>query len=356
MGGAEEEPTLEPDDSTSAFVKSIMPLFLPTLRKSLSEKLINYGCILFNEEIVKEFDEYQDEDRLPIGKIEIKMEHVFVMDRKTVKNDMLAAPDFAWPESDLFDDLMATVPGLGRKMTVFDLVGFDCLLPLGKEIEIAFPAELPVFKKVDVEVGSGGNIERAWIRFEVPRLRLWFVNSTKKLYVAFMARPKLCPNFHVNLDKGNGDFLNISLTEEGNLDDVVEQVLCGFGPKHFTQSKEPEEAGRQGAQIPPNMFGNAIGKKISSVILNKMGRNGKTNIPLEIDLSETIKSKIDAAVGNTRSIDLIKADIEKLQEELDRAQALQKIEVSPYSSTSITTEEVNETASHTAFCGFGVDQ
>ena len=316
-----------PDDSTAALVELVISSAVPIVRKALSKKLVESKCILFNEKLVEEFDEYQEEDNLPIGKIEIKLEDVLIMDSQTVHSDMLAAPDFSWPEKDRIDDLMATAPGTAeRKMLVLDFVGFNCFLPLGKGIEIAFPIDLPILK-ANVEIGSGGDIEEGSIRLEVPRIRVWFVTETKKLYVAFLDKPDLTPNLHVNLDRGKGDFLNFSLVERGNLDDVVEEVLCGFGPKQFTGKDETEQEAEKQSKTQSkwsssNWAGVAVGKQISSIVLNNMGRSGKGNIPIEVDLSETIKSVIDVAMGMPRPVEVIEAQIALLEKELERSKAI----------------------------------
>lgn len=64
--------------------------------------------------------------------------------------------------------------------------------------------------------------------------------------------------------------------------------------------------------------GNALGGVISRIMLKSMSKSGQ-RCPLEIDLSEIIQSTLDAAMGIPRPIDVIKADIARLEKELEEA-------------------------------------
>lgn len=169
-----------------------------------------------------------------------------------------------------------------------------------------------------------------FVELHVPKLRIWFVSKTRKLYIAVLGgRPRLVPNLHVNADRGKGDFLNIILKEDGNLDEVVEAILLGFGPKTKKTSEgqqenngsgsgsgnkdEDEETSGNGSG---SWIGNAVGKKISQIVHESMTGKGGEHRPLEIDLSEAINSSIDMAMGKPRSVEAIKADITFLEKEL----------------------------------------
>ena len=259
---------------------------------------------------------------LPIGPIEVNIENICVMDRQTLQKDMKANPEFLWPEAEHAMELMKNVPGTGRDMIVLDLLHFSCLIPFGEGIELAFPADLPFGIKGKIEVGSGGEITHPFVELHVPKLRIWFVSKTRKLYIAVLGgRPRLVPNLHVNADRGKGDFLNLILKEDGNLDEVVEAILLGFGPKPKDTSKgqqknssgsgKNEETSGSGSWI-----ANAVGKKISQIVHQSMtGKEGQHR-PLEIDLSEAIESSIDMALGKPRAVEAIKADIAFLEKEL----------------------------------------
>lgn len=298
-----------PDSSTSALVESVLSIMLPLVRKSLSNQLINDGSVIHHEEPVTTFDE----ENMPIGRIEINIEDVLVQNRSAVLKDIETFPNFQWPEKKRTEELMVNTPGEGRQMIVLDLVGFDCKIPFEEGFELTFPAELPMGIKSALEVGCGGKVKKAWIRLLVPKLRFWFVTPTRKAYVAFMGRPQLTPHLHVNADRGKGDFFDITFTEDGSLDDVVEAVLSGFGPEKFNATKPST------SKTFSSWVGNAVGKKIGQLAQSMMGDYKGKNGPIEIDLSETIQFAIDSAMGIPRSVEAVKADIALLEKELERS-------------------------------------
>ena len=110
-----------------------------------------------------------------------------------------------------------------------DFVDFEGSLQLGEGIELTFPSNIP--RVGNLEVGSGGDIKNGWVMMGIKRLRIFFSSETRKCYVVFMARPTLTPFLQVSADRGNGDYLSIDIKEEGALDDIVESVLAGFGPR-----------------------------------------------------------------------------------------------------------------------------
>jgi hypothetical protein len=352
----------EPNGTTSALIETILPLILPVIRAVISNQLLQDGCVL-RDEIKVPFkqtesnpnsqpkkDKKIEDEFLPIGPIEINIGHIFIMDSKTVIEDMKLDSQFHWPEKDCVKELMKVVPGYGRKMIVMDFCDFQCQIPLGQGIELAFPLELPLMgSNVVLEVGSGKGVPDPWIKLKVPKMRIWFVTPTRKLYVAFMDRPQLIPNLHVNLDRGKGDFLDFVLKEDGSLDDVVETVLCSFGPKNFTSTTTTKDNNKKNIRgstnsnrsntmsqaIAPNSngnkkmntstevgttswVGNALGSIISRILLKSMSKTGE-RCPLEIDLSDMIQSSLDAVMGIPRPVDVIKADIARLERELKEA-------------------------------------
>jgi hypothetical protein len=319
---ATQKPSLKvPDASTSALIESILPLILPIVRKAISKQLIQDGSVLLHEKPLThiDIDSTSSTAPLPIGPIEVNIENICVMDRQTLQKDMKSNPEFLWPEAEHAMELMKNIPGTGRDMIVLDLLQFSCLIPFGEGIELAFPADLPFGIKGKIEIGSGGEITHPFVELHVPKLRIWFVSKTRKLYVAVLGgRPRLVPNLHVNADRGKGDFLNIVLKEDGNLDEVVEAILLGFGPK---PKKTPEGQQKNGSgkdeESSRSWIGNAVGKKISQIVHESMtGKTGGEHRPLEIDLSEAINSSIDMALGKPRSVEAIKADIAILAKEL----------------------------------------
>ncbi len=310
-----QQSRITPDESTAALVDSIIPLVLPIVRKAVCSRLITDGSVLYNENPVTSYEE----DKLPIETIKLKIDDVLVMDRKTMKNDMKEHTDFDWPEQKKAMELMKNVPGKGREMIVLEFVGLDCMVYFGAGFEFKFPLNLPAGRKGSLEVGSGGSIKRGWFRLMVPRIRFWFVSSSRKCYIAFMEKPQLTPNFHANLDKGKGDFMNIEFTEDGSLDDLVETLLSRFGPMSKDSKKTAME---NDAKV--SVVGVSVGKLIAQLAKYSMGGSIGKNAPLEVDMTDTIQQIMDVAMGIPRSVSAIEADIEVLQKELERAKQAER--------------------------------
>ena len=311
-----QESKIEPDDSTAALVQSIVPMILPIVRKAVCKQLIDDGSVLYNEKPVLIFDE----NKLPLAAIQLQIDGVLVMDRKTVQRDMQSDLDFEWPMKDKASDLMKTIPGQGREMLVLDFVGLNFLVPFNEGFEFKFPVDLPMGGgKGDLEVGCGKKIDKASFSLVVPRLRVWFVRSTNMCYIAFMEKPSLTPHLNVNLDRGNGDFMSVSLTENGSLDDVVETILSRFGPKLKNYKKKKEDTSQKS-----NWVGVSAGKAIAHIVQRSMGVKSGKSAPLEIDLSPTIQASIDTAMGKPRPVAVVEADIKLLQKELERAKLAEK--------------------------------
>jgi hypothetical protein len=306
----------EPDDSTAALVQSIIPMILPIVRKAVCKQLIDDGSVLYNEKPVLIFDE----NKLPLDTIQLQIDDVFVMDRKSVQRDMQSDLDFEWPMKDKANEMMRTIPGQGREMLVLDLVGLNFLVPFNEGFEFKFPVDLPMGGgKGDLEVGCGKTIEKASFSLVVPRLRVWFVRSTHMCYIAFMEKPSLTPNLNVNIDRGKGDFMSVNLTENGSMDDVVETILSRFGPKLKNYKKKEEDSKQKS-----NWVGVSAGKAIAHIVQRSMGVKGGKSAPLEIDLSPTIQASIDTAMGKPRPVAVVEANIQLLQKELERAKLAEK--------------------------------
>lgn len=298
--------------STSALVHSFFAIAQPIIRRVISKRLIEDVGVLRDEIPVETYDEDQPDDTLPIKPIFVEFEDVHVVDPATLRADMEAMPDFEWPEPERYEQLMThCTEGGSVDMVVLDLMEFDGELRFDKGVEIAVPVKGPFGTQMELEIGyegyGEGKIEEAWVRIRVPQLRIWYVNETKKMYVAFMARPDLVPMMNVNVDRGKGDFLSVNFTEEGGLDDVVEKILSGFGPN---LKQKPDEK--------TSFVGNRVGELVVQAMskFKNMG-NGR---PLEVTLEEAIRKSINKAMGKPRPADTIKADIKRLEAELERSE------------------------------------
>ena len=220
---------------------------------------------------------------------------------------------------------MTAIQGKGQGMVVLDILGAGMQVRFGSGIELTVPIEGPLGITADLEIGSGGSIREAWIQLEIPRLRVWFVTDTRRLYLAFLERPRLVPNLHINVDRGKGDFLDMEFKGGGGLDDTIETVLCGFGPsssvtmaganeknkKKGNPRKASTRQGRSRSTEKQSWVANALGRRISEILGAFAGVGN--NRPLEIDLNETIQESIDVALGKPRPVKQIIADMELLQ-------------------------------------------
>ena len=290
--------------STSALVHSFFAIAQPIIRRVLSKKLVEQVGVLRDEIPVEAFDEDQPDNTLPIKPITINFEDVHVIDPDALQADMEAMPDFGWPEREKYRELMTHCSEGGSvDMVVLDLIDFDGELRMGRGVEVAVPVKGPFGTQMELEIGYGEDIEEGWVRIRVPKLRIWYVNQTKKLYIAFMDRPDLIPCLNVNVDRGKGDFLSVNFMEEGALDDVVEEVLSGFWPN----LKKPDSSS------------SFVGTKVGSLIVGALSKfksigNGR---PLEVTMEQAILKSIDKAMGKSRPPEVIKADIKRLENELE---------------------------------------
>jgi len=153
------------------------------------------------------------------------------------------------------------------------------------------------------------------------------------------------------------------LQEDGNLDDVVETILAGFGPKPKKQDESKSKTKKEmydqqssaaAASSSTSWIGSVVGRKISQMVRESMGGKADEHCPLEIDLSGTIQASIDAAMGKVRSVDAVKADIAILEKELDLAIKAEKggaLRASDAGEILKVVSKDEEDASNSMFCG-----
>lgn len=294
----------ENSSSSAVLIEALLPLILPIIRIAVSKRCVDGKIVQRHEVPIEELDE----DNPPIGPLEFSLGRVSVLDLETIERDATDMPEFSWPEQERWRILMESAPRVGRGLVVLDVIGSELRLGLEPGVEIRVPVIGPLGVTGDLEVGAGGSVDAACVRIEIPRVRLWIVPDTGKIYVVFMERPNIVPNLHVNADLGNGDIMDLEFIGKGSLDNVMESVLCGFGPSSLTM-KEDEKTIKTEKKM-QNWIGNALGETISQFA--GIGNNR----PLVIDLHETIKNGINIALGIPRPAEVIRADIKVLEEEL----------------------------------------
>jgi hypothetical protein len=344
----------EDDCAAATLIRTLLPLVLPIVRQVASQQCIAEKMVLLNEvQVVEQQEKGLKEEQFPIGPIEFHLETVQVLDYTTLATDMQNMPEFAWPETERLETLMQSAPDRG--MVALDILGVRMRLRLAPGIELTVPVEGPMGITANLEIGTGGTIQEAWFQVEIPKLRVWFVTDTRQLYVAFMARPIILPRVHVNVDRGKGDFWEMEFTGEGaGLDDVVESLLCGFGPSSLTTKKEENNTKTQ-AKEKRSWVADALGQTIGTFV--GMGDDN----PLVIDLNETVQSSIDSALGKPRPVEAIRADIESLEKELALAEKAKKSETQEEedkegTERGVVVQDTPETdpSSSLFFCGLGV--
>lgn len=347
------KPREEDDCAAATLIRALLPLVLPIVRQVASQQCIAEKMVLLNEVQVVEQEESLKEEHFPIGPIEFHLESVQVLDYTTLATDMQNMPEFAWPETERLKTLMQSTPDRG--MVALDILGVRMRLRLAPGIEFTVPVDGPMGITATLEIGTGGTIQEAWFQVEIPKLRVWFVTDTRQLYVAFMARPIILPRVHVNVDRGKGDFWEMEFTGEGaGLDDVVESLLCGFGPSSLTTKKEENNSKTQ-AKEKRSWVADALGQTIGSFV-----GLGDDN-PLVIDLNEAVQSSIDSALGKARPVEAIRADIESLEKELALAEKAKKNQTEEEEEKEGTARGLvvqdtseNDASPSVLFCGLGV--
>jgi len=331
-------------DSTVALINAILPSIIPVVCKVVGQSLIAdpETTILKHEKKVEHFDKFAPASEQVLSDLHLQMSKICIVDADTVLKDMENMPSFAWPGKGNVRELMrdnsngvsSSIVNITQdQMTVVDIVDFNVKIMLGKGIEFAIPVESPISKKMMLEIGCGGEIgDDAWFQLQIPKLRVWVVGGVErtetdikrnmKCYVAFFGRPNLTPHVHINADMGRGDFFEIVLDETGSIDDVVESVLMGFGPKEYqdestkNNTSAQKERGALG-KTKQSWIGNALGKYLSKALGTFMGMGN--NRPYEVDLSEIVTDVIDVAMGKPRPVEAVEADLEILQKELERS-------------------------------------
>mmetsp|Transcript_6384 Transcript_6384/g.7302 ORF Transcript_6384/g.7302 Transcript_6384/m.7302 type:complete len:478 (-) Transcript_6384:34-1467(-) len=339
--------------TTGALMETVIfPMVIPIVERSIMNSFIAQGILFRNNKVIEASSSTEN-----LLELELEIDDIIIMDPKVVMEDIKAAPDFNWPEHENIAESLHNINtstktaqfhwpenNKMKTMIVLDLVGFDCLKKLGEGVEFVYPVKLPFGGKANIEIGSGGKIRNPWIRIEIPRVRVFFQTETKKLYIVLMEKPFITPYLHINANRGNGDFMNFLFTEDTQLDNIVERTLYGFGPKQFLlqsdnkynndkkkkqQRKKTKKTKRNDLthqHSSPSWISNAIGDIITNKIQQSLLKSGleladiqKGNIPLKIDISGTINSSINSALGIPRPLELIEADIARFQKELEVA-------------------------------------
>ena len=309
---------------TAAFLEALLHMILPPICKSISKSLIdneddNLTVLLNEKEIPK--GGYGAEVQV-LKDVKFQCASITLVAPEALQKDMEQMPTFEWPEQERVVELMKK-----DAMMVFDLNQVSLKIMLGAGIEFAIPVANALGQNVMLEVGAGGEKigNDAYFELNLPKVRIWvvlngqrenFVSTKTQVYtkvsVAFIGRPEITPHVHINADLGKGDFLEMDLHEDGTLDDVVEEVLVGFGPsEYYEQHKESKSKKSKGKE---NWIGKALGKQLSS-LLGKHIKMG-SNRPYVLDMTEGITESLS---GKPRQMHAIEKDIENLNLELEAA-------------------------------------
>ena len=215
-------------------------------------------------------------------------------------------------------------------MIVVDLLGVDARLSLARGVEIVVPVQ-KFGVRVDLEIGSGGRLECGWVRLQVAKLRVWFVHETRKLFVSFMERPDLIPHWHVNADRGKGDFGNLRMLETTTeFDNVLENVLATLGPKKTKSELEQMKTVENDIDNHTSSSNSTswIMTAIGNVLIKFLKRKAKLSPgrPLEIDLKDRLDRQVNTLLGRHMPSSYLRAKIEKLQAELKVAEEFERAE------------------------------
>lgn len=309
---------------TAALLEALMHMILPHMCKSISKSLIdneddNLTVLLNEKEIPK--GGYGGDFEVLKG-IGFKCACIAVVTPEALQKDMEQMPTFEWPEQERVLELMNK-----DAMVVFDLDQVTLKIMLGPGIEFAIPVANALGQPVVLEVGAGGAKigNDAYFELHLPKVRVWvvlneqrenFVSTKTQVYtkvaVAFIGRPEITPHVHINADLGKGDFFDVDLHEDGTLDDVVEEVLVGFGPSEFyEQHNDMKSSTSKGKQ---NWIGKALGKQLS----NLLGKHVKlgSNRPYVLNMTESVTQSLS---GKPRQTHVIEKDMENLKLELEAA-------------------------------------
>lgn len=309
---------------TAAFLEALLHMILPLVCKSISKSLIDNEddnlTVLLNEKEIPKGGYGADVEVLK--DIKFQCACITVVTPEALQKDMEQMPTFEWPEQERVVELMNK-----DAMTVLDLDQVSLKIMLGAGIEFAIPVANALGQPVMLEVGAGGEKigNDAYFKLNLPKVRVWvvlneqkenFVSTKTQVYtkvsVAFIGRPEITPHVHINADRGKGDFLEMDLHEDGTLDDVVEEVLVGFGPsEYYKQHKEVKSKKPKGKE---NWIGKALGKQLSGLLGKHV--NLGSNRPYVMDMTEGITQSFS---GKPRQMHAIEKDIENLNLELEAA-------------------------------------
>jgi len=299
------------DNSTSALFRSIFNIAEPILRRIISQMLLDDYGILRDEKPVNGYKHDQSDDSLPIQPLELKFKDACIVNQKCLWDEVKECPTFEWPG---FNDKESSVDVYSNRtdMIVLDVIDFDCVIKFSKGIEIELPFVGPLGISGNLEVGSGGSIQEASMQFLNPKIRLWYLHTEKKAYIAFMERPDIIPNFNVNTDFGRGDLFSMDFSEQGIFDDVVEDVLTRFSPKQMLL--EPNSTNTKRKKNEKESFvSKIIVKTISQRVSEKMADKIADGRPYEIDLHKQIQPSIDLLLRKPRDPKVIEKEMISLQ-------------------------------------------
>lgn len=271
-----EHPNLrsKQDDSagTAAFLEAILHMVIPLACQNVSRGMIDGEgmTLLLNEEPLKKGDKAD-----VLKDIGFHVARINVVDTATLTKDMASMPTFEWPEKERAVELI-----MKESMTVLDLEQVTLKIMLGEGIEFGIPVK-KMGMSATLEIGCGGDTigNDAYFELHLPKVRLWvvlneqkenFVSTKKQVYskvsAAFIGRPNLTPHVHVNADRGKGDFWEMDFSESGSLDDVVEEILMGFGPKEHYEKEGKHEKKTSNKSEKQSWVGNAIGQQLSKAL------------------------------------------------------------------------------------------
>jgi len=337
------------NDSTAALLRAILPsIILPNVRKSISEKLVQDGMVMHKEQMVEGMHQIShNKEEQVLGPIKFHLDAIQVLDYAQIHKDVQSMPEFDWPESNRMKELMENAKQLSSTnvnrqrnwkqrdikdnddpptMLILDIIGVNTQLSLGPNIELIVPAiaegSFWLGGKMDLEIGTGGSIQEAGLQILIPKLRVWFVSDhpQQKVYLAFLGRPRVLPRLHVNADRGQGDFCDVEITPQTSFDDMIESILCGFGPSSLNDIKQDGNKSSKDEDSKTSWVGKALGGAISQAVGSLVGQGD--NRPFKLDLSETKEEEEESKPP--RSVQEIEADMERLKEELELAKAAKK--------------------------------
>jgi len=422
------------DTIVGTLLQTLLPSMIPTVCKFLSKYFITdpeFSVLKYEKPLTEYTEEDHMEDQV-IKDLELSIGSLSLVSLETLLRDMELYPSFQWPEKDRVRELMgksntinisstnknnnnntSTATSIknpnGRAsafnrlnslnsqvninqetsdhMTVVDLSNVYVKLELGKGIEF----EIKLTANMNLEIGCGGKTikDDAYCEFIIPKLRLWIVRKDMKdtdennalnedevyIHFAFFGRPDVIPYLHCNIDRGNGDFMNIAIEEKGHIDDLLESILASYGPTEYDIKNHPLDQQQQQQQqlnatntrstisqtgkqrtfkatdptrttttttnnnnnknnnksviinpkpkTPPH---NQVRKSyIGSLIGTQISKWNKTeNHSISLEMTSIVQDLTGTLTGRIRPVDKIEEDMERLQEELKRSKRMER--------------------------------